>query len=439
MKRLPDHATWANTSRRRFLRAAALPLGISLLEGCGGGQDAVAASDGSKPSMPIPNSGSAGDKQAVDPASAETRPSPATPPAPTGPVPTWVANLPLWHWSEIPNTALASVAPAVRRLGGTGPSSKIDAWCGATIKRRGSVYMLGAAGGHGDYAGNEVNSLALNVERPMWVESCPSSVNADIINGTQFYLDNRPSATHTYFATQFIDELDRMIVFASPGINGQFPAAPANFPYVGDRRSYSFNVAAGDWDSPDYVAQYPGDGDFTAALCAKHPRTGDVYYSRNYGTGWYRWTRATNTWVRLSGATRAPWYAGAAIDPARDQMLVVGGYNPMAPQVHRLDGSALSVSFAGLGAAALTLPENPGVVFDEALDCFIVVRNEGDFISVLRVDASTWSVDKPTITGGIPAARRNGILNSVQYVPELKGIVIANSYHGNVWFMRTAA
>lgn len=428
-----------NLHRRQILRAATLPFGATWLSACGGGSanaDAAEMSNSEKPSdQPggLPGSGAAGAP------SADRGPSPATAPTPSGPVPSWVANLPLWHWHEIPGTSLASVDPAVRRLGSTGPSSKIDAWCGATLKRKGSVYMLGAAGGHGDYAGNEVNALALNSEAPKWVELCPSSANADVINGTQFYLDKRPSATHTYYATQFIDELDRMIVFASPGVSGSFPAPPADFPYTGDRRSFSFHVTAGDWDSPDYIAQFPDGGDFTAALCAKHPRTGDVYYSRGYGTGWYRWTRVSNSWVKLSAMTRAPWYAGAAIDPLRDQMLVVGGYGPSAPQVHQLDGAGVRVTFLGLGSAALELSGYPGVVYDEALDAFLVLHNTSAGIKLLRVAAANWFVDAPALTGSVPAARKNGVLNAVQYVPELRGIVLANSHKGNVWFMRTAA
>ena len=55
------------------------------------------------------------------------------------------------------------------------------------------------------------------------------------------------------------------------------------------------------------------------------------------------------------------------------------------------------------------------------------------------VRASDWYVDVPPITGALPTARPNGILNAVQYVPELKGVVVANSYGGNVYFMRTSA
>lgn len=370
-----------------------------------------------------------------------TPPPTPIPPAPTstGPLPLWVSSLPLWQWYEIPNTALSSVEPSVRRLGVTGPESKITTWNGATVKRKGSVYMLGAAGGHGDYAGNEVDALALNVATPKWVELHEASKNSDIIDKAQFYLDNRPAATHTYYTTQFIDALDRMIVFGGGGLNGLgFPKPPADWPYFGSRRSFSFNMATKEWDSPDYVAQYPGDGDATAALAVKHPVTGDFYYSRSYGTRWYKWTQSTNIWTKLPGVSRSIWYAGAAIDPLRNRMLIVGGYTPMSPVVTNLDGISIATTFKGLGADVLKVGNYPGVIYDEVNDNYLVVYNSDTSIKLYRVNASTWEVDVPITTGSTPAARPNGIQNSAQYVPELGGIVIANSYRGNVYFMRTS-
>ena len=419
-----DPAQVAPNTRRKFLHLAAAPVSSLLLAACGGG---------SADATPLPASQPPG-------GSGPTTGTILAPhPAPSSRLPDWVANLPLWQWYAIPNTALASVEPATQSLGGTGPRSKIDAWCGACLKRSGSVYMLGAAGGHGDYAGNEVDALALNVATPGWTQLRGPTPNSGIINDTQFYLDLRPSSTHTYSATQFIESLNRMIVFSSPGVNGQFPPAPANFPYTGQERSYSFNVAAGDWDPPDYVAQFPGTGDFTAALCVKHPLTNDVYYSKNYGSGWYQWASATNTWTRLSDVTRAPWYVGAAIDPLRNRMLIVGGYSPAPPEVRGLDGAPVPAAFTGLGAAALTLGESPGVIYDETTDRYLVAFNSGPSIKILRVHPETWLVDDPAVGGIAPTARTNGLQNAMQYVPELRGLVVANRYDGNVYFIRTAA
>ena len=403
----------APNTRREFLHLAAAPVSSLLLAVC----DRAAAAETSLPPVP-----------------------PSASPAATGTLPLWVATLPLWQWHEIPNTALSSVDPAVRPLGNTGPRSKIDAWCGACLKRRGSVYMLGAAGGHSDYAGNEVDALALNVTTPRWTQLRGPTSNADIIGRAQFYLDRRPSATHTYYATQFIENLNRMLVFASGGAYGPFPPAPSDWPYVGSRRSFSFNVATGDWDPPDYVAQFTGIGDdINGALCVKHPVTNDVYYSRNYAPGWYKWESATNTWSMLSKTGRSPWYCGAAIDPLRNRMLIVGGYSALPPEVRNLNGAKVAVAFAGLGATALALSGYPSVIYDETMDRYIVAFNSGNAIRILRVHPETWHVDEPAMTRKAPTARTNGLQNAMQYVPELRGFVVANRYDGNVYFVRTKA
>ncbi len=375
------------------------------------------------------------------PAPAVSAPPASPAQAPTPPLttpPAWAKGLSTWRWTPIVGTALSSVEPAQRALGATGPSAKIDAWCGATLKRKGSVYMLGAAGGHTDYTGNEVDALDLLADQPAWAQLRAPSANADIIDSVQFYLDNRPSSTHTYYATQFIDRLNRMVVFASPGSWGSFPLAPLNYPFTGSSRSYSFDMAKKDWDAPDYIASFPGSGDFFGCLCVRHPLTGDVYYSRNYSSGWYRWTSAANRWDRLSDTSRAPWYAGSAIDTVRNRILVVGGYSPTAPLVLNLDGSAQQVTFGGLGADALKVTGYPGVVYDELNDIFVVAYNDGSTIKLLTVRASDLTVSSPTVTGSLPGARTNGIQNSLQYVPELRGIVIANSYRGDVYFMKTS-
>ena len=120
-------------------------------------------------------------------------------------------------------------------------------------------------------------------------------------------------------------------------------------------------------------------------------------------------------------------------------MLVAGGYSPIAPEVHNLDGSSVAATFSGLGASALAVTGYPGVIYDEALDRHLVVYNGSSGIKVLRVHPETWLVDDPSLTGTVPAARPNGIQNSVQYVPELKGFVVTSSYRGNIWFVRTSA
>ncbi|MGZ3814603.1 MAG: hypothetical protein ACXVA0_22910, partial [Mucilaginibacter sp.] len=336
-----------------------------------------------------------------------------------------MSNLPLWQWYAIPNTALSSVAPSPQPCGATGPQSKIVAWNGATLKRDGSVYMLGAAGGHADYCGNEVDALALNTATPQWVQLSPPSPDSMVINESQFFLDKKPAPTHTFYGTQFINARNRMIIPNSPGmLMPGLPSAPSGWPYAGYQGySFSFNLTTNSWDAPEYVAMFTGGGDYTAALVAKHPTTEDIYYNP-YGAGWWKWSQASNSWSKLSSNEGNGNYAGAAIDPKRNRMLIVGNYGgDIDPQVRDLSGNPISVSFGGMGAAALHLASYPGVVYDEVNDKFLVFANDVIGIVVYRVDAATLFVDTPSVSGTTPSARYNGIHNSVQYVPELGGVV----------------
>ena len=368
-------------------------------------------------------------------------------PAVSHAAPTWVNNLQPWQWYAIPGTALSSVEPSIQPIGNTGSEAKIVAWCGAGLKRQGSVYLIGAAGGHADYAGNEVDALALNTETPRWVQlrgpsPCTTGgTNNQCIDHTQFYLDRRPSAAHTYYATQFINARDRLFVMPSQGMNTPelLPSPPSGWPYGHDGGwTFSFNMATNDWDVPEYVPRFTGGGDALACLVAKHPVTEDIYYSRQ-GAGWWKWTQATNTFVRVNG-NQPRNYCGAAIDPIRNRMLVVGSYpGTVGPGVLDLNGNSIPATFTGLGAGPLTMQGYPGVLYDEASDRFLVVYNSGGQIRILRVNPETWFVDQPAVTGSIPGSRQNGVHNAPQYVPELGGFAIANTYGGNVYFIRTTA
>lgn len=359
--------------------------------------------------------------------------------------PPWVAALPLWQWYDIPNTALSALdanligsgKPSPTPYGSSGPSSKINAWCGSALKRSGSQLLIGAAGGHADYSGNEVDSLILNTATPAWSQLRAPSANADVLNDAQFYLDNRPAASHTYWHQQFLEAKNKLIVVTGGRIFsmvGPATADPSYTYYSNDPRTPAFDLGANDWDAPSSLASFPGTGDKTAALCCKHPVTEDIYYSR--GAPWWKYSASLDTWTQLSSAGRSGWYAGSAIDPTRNRMLIVGSYDATAaPEVRNLDGSTVSASFSG---SSLTVGGYPGVGYDETNDTFVVAYISGGNIVLLRVNASTWVVDDPSPTGTLPTAKTNGICGAWHYVPELKGFVIANSYTGNVQFIRTA-
>jgi hypothetical protein len=365
--------------------------------------------------------------------------------APAG-IPRWVSELPLWQWYEIPNTDLATQSPPSVRTFGV-PSAKLHAWCGAALKREGSVYIVGGGGGHSDYAGNEVNALALNTETPRWVELRPSTAADQVYDGTPFYADLRPAPAHTYLNAHFIDATNQYVIFCRGGISfggaGGVPLPPADWAYpASDAYSKVFDFARNDWElapSPS-VAPHPRIGSTDVPLSFLHPVTGDFYMSPSHSGGWWRWVRESNEWTETGGGNRSPWYCGIDVDPTRDRVLVFGGYSPTDPVVLNVDGTReIDATFGGLGRDALRIAGGyAGVAYDEHEDRFFCIHNEADGIHVLTVHAETFEVAAPPITGAIPAARAQGLHNSCRFVPELKGLVVANRYDGNVMFLRTS-
>lgn len=358
-------------------------------------------------------------------------------------MPAWRSALSPWQWYALPNTKLSSVDPSPRPYGITGPVAKVAAWCGATLKRQGSVYLIGAAGGHDDYAGNEVDALALNVETPQWAELRGPSASEDLLNYVEVYGDGRRAATHTYNATQFVESRNCLVITPAPGMGASaLPSAPEGYPYPdnGATLMCAFSLTTNDWLDPSTLSPYPGaSGDWTACLAVTHPVTGDIYYARGGTSKLWRWVNATNEWGQI-GTYWHTNYGGAAIDPTRGRMLVVGSFGgDVAPRVVDIaTGEILSVSFGGLGSDALKISSHPAVVYDEQADEFLVIKNgasTGDPVSVYRVTASDFEVSIASMTGDVPTRRTNGIHNAAQYVPELHGLVLCHAHDQDVKFM----
>src|SRR5262245_42002128 len=72
-------------------------------------------------------------------------------------LPSWRQGIAVGEWKALPSADLTAVTPTVQPGGGY--YGRIDAWNGFGADTVNSVLYLGAAGGHGDYAGNEVYTL----------------------------------------------------------------------------------------------------------------------------------------------------------------------------------------------------------------------------------------------------------------------------------------
>lgn len=369
-------------------------------------------------------------------------------------LPAWLSGSDLYEWVSIQDTklsdldavALASYQPPVN------PAGKVDAWCGGTLRRQGSVYMLGAAGGHGDYAGNEVCALALNVDYPAWEQVRPPTALVDIVKNASVYLDGRRAAIHTYWSTQYDHLHDRMLIVSGGGINGTWdqlvtPTPPdyewgtaMSPPSTGLKIPLmAFDFATKDWLPPSTLGLMPYTEStiFTDALCCENPVTHEIFHVRQGAySGMLKYSIATDTWSAVPGSTGYISNLGSAIDTLRNRMLIAG---MGAPRVFDItSGSIVASTFGGLGNSVISGINYAGVVYDEGADCFFVVAAQNGLSILYRIDPVSYEVSQVVTTGPTPTARPKGAMNAIQYVPELRGLVFHNSYTQDVMFLRTA-
>src|SRR5690606_36906719 len=106
-------------------------------------------------------------------------------------------------------------------------SARIDAWNGLAADTRTSRLFSAANGGHADYSGNEVYEIDLSVDAPKWrMLRAPTPEEFIVISNQtkgiyhDYYLDGRPSSTHTYYALNFISTRNAIFKFGAGSLWG---------------------------------------------------------------------------------------------------------------------------------------------------------------------------------------------------------------------------
>jgi hypothetical protein len=344
-------------------------------------------------------------------------------------MPAWRQGMAVGEWRQIPNSALSSAPITVRSAGNTGPESKIIAWNSFAIDTRDSTVYSPANGGHHDYAGNEVNSIRLSDDAPLWIERRAATSGNQVVENTTHYADGRPTSRHTFYGAVCNEVRNRvMVISGSRWGNGWVTSA-----------TDGFNLSSNDWD---LARTYPDVPSAAVALAAtafvEHKVSGDIYAFGNYGV--FRWLNASNTWSQVvSNSTIYGFGAAAALDTRRNRILVVGGSAAFDHGVYTLGANTTqNVSFTGPAAGAMpNVGNGSGMVYEPWLDAFLV-RLSGAGGTVYRIDAQTFAVDTLPTSGGsaVPNAI-NGVWRRFLFAPKLGGIVYAPAYSSNMWFLRT--
>jgi hypothetical protein len=345
-------------------------------------------------------------------------------------MPTWRQGQAVGEWRQIPNSALSSVPITVKTyptLGNTGPSSKVDAWSGYAFDTRDSTLYSAAAGGHSDYAGNEVDRIRLSDNAPTWTEVLPSTPPSQINDSATHNADGRPASRHTCYGAAVNEVRDRVMVVGGSRWGNGFELPTMD----------GYSITGNRWDAartyPDPL-QIFGNQNCNATIEDKS--NGDIYVFAQWTV--MRWSNSTNKWTAMvSNSPIWGYMAATALDTKRQRILVAAGGNNEHHIYDLATNTVKSITFGGSNAGIASSGEGNGLVYDANLDAYLF-RRPGAGATVYRIDPQTFAVEPLSTTGGssIPSAR-NGVLKRFYFAPQLKGVVFGPSYNGNLWFLRT--
>jgi hypothetical protein len=289
--------------------------------------------------------------------------------------------------------------------------------------------MFVVGGGHADYAGNEVYSLRLADDSPMWVRRSNPTMNVGGTSGpgAAYYSDGRPSSRHTYWHVQYCDQRDRLMTFGAAAVWGN---GNGNFPTVDgfDPRTNQYDPAGA----------YPSQSGIETVACGVAKDSGGNVYIHNHASGvLYKWTQTSNSWSSLGNRGVYDYETAYVCDSFRNRILRIRGGNSSAGVFNLNSGGEFtSISFTGAGAGAMT---NGCLVFDSGADCYWFLKRGSP--TIYRVDPVTWAVTVQSVTGVVPNNTyidgRHTIYGRFAYCPELRGLVFVRDADSDAYFVKT--
>jgi hypothetical protein len=379
-------------------------------------------------------------------------------------LPSWRQNMAVWEYKEIPNTALSTFAatkpawtastPSPGVHGAEGPSGIYNDWCGAAIDTRSSTLWWILNGGHAGYGGNQAFKLRCNVDAPVFEEARGPTPGNQITYGTsstERYGDGRPVSCHTYYTQHFIEDRNWVATVAShhPYSSGAL-WTDSNW----NRQCEVFDTATGDYKTANTIPDRPTTPDMSFAspsfheAVAKHPTTEDIYIWLNNDL--VRWNQSSNTWTVLSKGGMANLNRHVmAIDDRRNRIFATaplsGGPGAWIVDLTTFVDTpqTLTGTAANIAAVNGTDEQQLSMEFvkhrtDPTLDFFIVLNNRLTGCPVWTINAVTFAVSKPTLTGSPPGTHTSPSFNRVRYAPGLGCLLFPGTYTGNVRALRVA-
>jgi hypothetical protein len=379
-------------------------------------------------------------------------------------LPAWLAGAPALQWIRIANTAMTTInsSPDYHKLTNAGlapwtnwgdPQKGIYAYSGGTLKGGNTMVVFGG-GGANAWAGNEIRTLDLSADAPVWripVAPSPTSTfwpQPEAV-GHLYNKDGLPVSRHTYFRPQFIDS-------HGPYANSFFCFGVAQTWYIDGDLTYPLNATVDslDWATATWrpAGTHPPisqRSNFSAGIC-KHPTTEKVYVPTSASLE--EWDPLTNTWSKTCNTVGGITYYGmGAVDPYTETFLRIGPNGGIGQpfNAHAVDLATKRLTvctLSGPGVASIQTVGFPsiasGFVYDPGLRCFLLFQGNGALLKITANGPTDWYVDYLVTTGTAPPVDislggHQALCGRMEYVPALKGICIIFAYNQDAYFLRT--
>lgn len=352
-----------------------------------------------------------------------------------GGLPAWITNNApnVGDWYSLPSSNISAAEVASPPPGATGPAAKITAWNSMAVDTDNSIVYQAAGGGHGDYSGNEVDKIELNVASPGWVNVRAPTAS---VTTADHYSDGRPVSRHQYYGITFDNEgSDRRIIL----VGGTRYADAQKMSTVD-----AFNIGSGDWSAAGTLT-----GGFSSTIyveeqypVCRDSRNGNIFAFGSFQVS--KWTKATNTWSNPYREADGPPYAAAAygaasaFDSTRNRFFLLGGAYS-ARDIYTPDTNAVStVTLSGGSSGSVASAGAMGMVYIPSLDVFLA-RQSGSGGTVYQITPTGVCTTFSTSGGASVPSTSNGPYNKFLYVPALKGCIYVPTYTGNMWYLRVEA
>lgn len=339
-----------------------------------------------------------------------------------------------------------------------GGKSKSSIWsyCGLAFDASTATLWSVANGGHNDYWGNEVYSLAMNAAQPAWKrhinptiytynnEYDSGDVTDEIGTGDDSYIspDNYPVSRHSY--AQHVFDPTRNRVFMLGG------AATSVIGNTYTRNVDAFNVVTRAYDPPGTWTRFPTSiypGRINPDANGVEVN-GDVYLLTDISNGnLVRWNRADASWTAVRQFPDPPaGNSGWCYDSMRNRIFQMP--SKKWPTGIPIEGAGYydlnnSGAFTGVTLSGVTSSEfanrYTASVYEPLIDRYLTLKwSDGNPPTQLYVThPTTFAVTiHPAAVPNDPLAG-SGVWTRFRYSSLLGGVVWACGPRQNVYFMRT--